>query len=763
MASNQLHKEDKDLMFNKHTTENIELYSFDIYDTIITRTVGTPKGIFALMQEKLIECSDFPKQFSSQFYKIRVDSEFFVKDYYKQTFGYEEISLDNIYEQIKKDYSFSDENIEYLKNLEIQTELDNTVGIEQNINLIINLIKQNKKVILISDMYLSSTILNGILSKIDRIFDFIKIYVSSEHKASKYSGELYKIIQTKEKLSYDKWKHFGDNTLSDIKQAKRLGIKAVKFDYPNLMPYEKKLAELYPNDTNIQRSIGISKLAQLNKIHKNKDKYDFGSTYSAPIFYSYVNEIINTALKRNFKTLYFIARDGYIPKIIADVIIDKKQLPIKTKYLYGSRLAWRIPDENNYEYFIDINFKEFQHEISVKLIAYRLGISIEMLSEYIGFKDKDKILTSKEREILKSEFINNSELRQTIIENYRQRRELLLGYLKQEIDFSENDLAFVEINGSGKTQVILSDNLNKIAPCSVHTFYLTVSPDIIRADLERIAFCEKPKPYSILPELLCRTDYGQTIGYETKNGQIVPKFEKYNKVAIQNWGYKEYLQGIIDYTNIAANSNLEYLPKELFYTYFDYVNNYCDSKTASILGDIPFKLVGKEDIPLKAAPKLSLLQIILCHLFNQNIMKFTQYPELSYARGNKLTNFYKNITKIVDNLFLSFAELKLYFILKKLKTKKVAFWGASIFLENFIKNWKINSENIVGIFDKNPNRQGQNLERYQIFLPEKIHEISPEYLIMTIKNGHKTIYKELSSTIQNKYPQVILLPDIFGK
>ena len=32
-----------------------QLYSFDIYDTLITRKTATPEGIFALMQKQLEE------------------------------------------------------------------------------------------------------------------------------------------------------------------------------------------------------------------------------------------------------------------------------------------------------------------------------------------------------------------------------------------------------------------------------------------------------------------------------------------------------------------------------------------------------------------------------------------------------------------------------------------------------------------------------------------------------------------------------------
>ena len=55
-----------------------QLYSFDVYDTLITRRTATPEGIFALMQKRLTESetyADYPKLLLQNFYLIRIESE----------------------------------------------------------------------------------------------------------------------------------------------------------------------------------------------------------------------------------------------------------------------------------------------------------------------------------------------------------------------------------------------------------------------------------------------------------------------------------------------------------------------------------------------------------------------------------------------------------------------------------------------------------------------------------------------------------------
>ncbi len=749
------------IIYERDIKDKTELYSFDIFDTLVTRKVATPKGIFALMQQKLEENPDFTKEFKNDFYNIRTNSEKYAREYFKSKNGTTEVTFDDIYAQIQKNYYLSEASIIFLKDLEIATEIENMVGIEENISKVKNLIKNNKRVILISDMYLSSNTLHKILSEVDNIFDELPIYVSSEYKASKNEGALYKIVQKKENVSFRHWKHFGDHVISDFKKAKQLGINSRLYNFSPLMPYEMELLKAHFDNVDIQYMVGTAKLTRLNIQAENQDKYDFGASYSAPLLYSYVTEVIETALSKGFKNLYFIARDGYIPKLIADIIIREKNLPIKARYIYGSRLAWRLPDEENYENFIQMNLTEYKYMLSLEFLAYRFGIPVDTLSERLSIKSKKAVLNSKQIMEIKSSLLYDSSLKSLILNSYKERRELLIDYLKQEIDFSESSFAFVEINGSGKTQLFLSNYLNKIAPCSILTFYITVSADNVKGVIQQHVFCAKPRAYNPALELICRTMYGQTVGYKREENSVVPILDEFNASALLDWGYNEYLQGIIDYVNNILKYDKNLFNKHLFYAYFDYISGRCDNKTASILGDIPFKLVGKENKVIKAAQKLSFFDFALHLVFKKHILSITQYPQLSYARGHFLTNFVKTIMEWCEGSFDYWIELKFIYMLRKLKNQKIALWGASIFLEGFIKRWHISSENIVAIIDKNPNRIGQKIGPYPILPPNELYKLKPDCIMMTIKNKHKMNYESISYAIRSSYNFARLVQNIF--
>ena len=310
-----------------------KLYSFDIFDTLVTRKVAMPAGIFALMQEKLDK--DLPENFREDFYIIRINSEKYAREICNKENGTREIIFDDIYSYMQEQYKLSSDEIEKIKQLEIETELENLLPIDKNINELKKLIQDGNEVVLISDMYHSESTIRMFLCHIDKVFNDIKIYVSSEYKKNKHSGQLFTQVQEIEGIAFKNWSHHGDNIQADIKKPKSLGIRTIHTPLPELMPYEKEVLELYPSNSLFQAIVGSARLCRMNVQKKNQDKYDFGASYAAPIIYNYVNWVIDEALEKGFKTLHFVARDGYIPKIVADIIIQKRNLDIKTKYIYG--------------------------------------------------------------------------------------------------------------------------------------------------------------------------------------------------------------------------------------------------------------------------------------------------------------------------------------------------------------------------------------------------------------------------------------------
>lgn len=650
--------------FKRLNTNKVDkkLCSFDVFDTLITRTMAKPTGIFTLLGQILSEkYPKFPNYFINNFYTIRTETEEFARRNLAETQNRADISIFDIYKKIQKDHNLSDNQVKQLIELELDCEIKNIKPIEKNINILKSLKNAGNSVILISDMYLTSDMIRGLLVSVDEIFNDIKIYVSNEHNYTKWDGDIYPYIKEKENIEYSNWTHFGDNRHSDIKQAKKLGIKTIYLKQIDNKPYENYALENNEDDFYVQSFIGLSKLARL--FNKNKsEKYEFGCSLSGPILYNYINFVTNQALSRKIKTLYFVARDGYILKQIADIIIKNKNLDIKTKYIYGSRLAWRIPDENNIVDYLKYTFDEYQDRSTLKFLAKRLDIDVNILKKHSKIKNEFKILKRKILSSILKSLLYDEKSVQLLIKKNKNKKELLAKYLKQELNLNEDKIAFVDVNGSGRTQDIIAKMINKFYDGEILSFYMFNEASADNSNpYNKISYISTIEYHHYFIELFCRNLDGQTLGYTEKHGKITSVLEEINNKKIKDWGYEEYLKGVTDYAELATDfeikNKLSLLSYSLYKKYFDYITLRLDKNLADIIGSIPFDEVGCEKEQREAAKKYNIIDIIRymiignkdCSLMWIKVKRSGKPLELI----NKITEKYGSIRKLLINFYFN--------------------------------------------------------------------------------------------------------------
>lgn len=639
-----------------------KLYSFDIFDTLVTRRLAKPNGIFTLVQDALKTKSNISDFVVNNFYKIRIETEKYARFIAKQSENRTEVTFDEIYSIIQYSYNLSNEECEFIKELEFSTEKKNLVPIEKNIELLKSYISEGKRVVLISDMYYEEKQLRELLLSINPIFEKIKIYSSADHKVSKSEGKLYPVVKNLEQVDYHAWVHIGDNKKADIQMAKRYGIKTIHFQNAKLMKYEEYL--LNENDANkyYQAIIGSAKLARTTKITNNLDKYIFGASFAGPILYNYVDWLLKQAISKGFKTLYFVSRDGYIPKLITDIVIEKRNLAIKTKYIYGSRLVWRELTEENYDTLVDYCFAEYKNLLTPEFISYRLGGTPQKIAEILELSTTNSKIKRKSNKICAGK-LKSIPAKKYLLDANKSKSALLQKYFKQEIDFTEQDIAFVDLHGSGRTQDIVSQFLNKIQPCNLYFFYLTNS-SLTKQQKSSIKFTYLPaeKYRHFWVELLCRTTYGQTTGYSEENGIIKPITENENQIkkAMLNWGYNEYLEGIKAYVKqiieIEDLNETSFNTLYLFCKYYDFVLKKMDKETADILGTIPFSVSGfSENATSIVAPQIPFYKFLLKFIFCCKHGTHTATLFISFARScfliRKFRNFWEECPTLQKFLF----------------------------------------------------------------------------------------------------------------
>lgn len=622
----------------KKANKEYKLYSFDIFDTLITRKVATPKGIFVLMKDIINQSpqfADLPNDVKTNFFNYRTNSEFYLRQINNQWNDGKDISLDMIYNHIQHTYFLTNEQTQAIKELEIQLELDNIIPIKENIEKLKVLLEKGKRVVLISDMYLPEYIIKEMLLKCDPVLCQVKLYLSSTLGFMKTKQALFHYVKEQENVEFREWTHMGDNKFADFFCARKLGIKAVLYPYVKFKEYEKSLLVANSQNSFVQISLGCAKNIRLNKF-PNDEKAQLGASLAGPILFPYIYWLLDQAQKRGIERLYFIARDGYILKLIADLIIKENNLPIKTKYIYGSRKAWRISalnldDDELYRQFIQFTMYE------PKKVNQAFGLTKE---EFLSILPKNlhNYSTHKPDKRLAEYLYNNKDVLKFAIEKNRAQKECVINYLKNTIDCTDDKFAFVDLDGSGLTQNCLARLMNNFYDKKIKSFYYAVTPACCRSlNLEKYYYYTlKRGNMGNMLELLTRAPHGQTLKYADKNEDYKPILEQIDVENFKAWGFDNYINGMLEYCNLLNQNKYKYIQLDnqvILDIYINYLFLSIDKNTATLLGSIVHTSYGKESDEF--APKLSVFDAFH-YLFRKKID--TDNLMYSKARSNKFVN-----------------------------------------------------------------------------------------------------------------------------
>lgn len=196
-------------------------YSFDVFDTVITRTVLRPKDVFHLMQRRLdARHAELPRHLRGCFWGARVWSEFMAR---RRSVA-EDITLMQIYESMARDFELDNAGSNLILSAELAIESEVLVPIDGAVELVAAA-RSSAPVIFISDMYLPSSFIRGILERSGLFLPGDRLYVSGELGQSKGSGRLFRHVMDDLGIHPDRMVHCGDNPVTDWRVPRSLGIR----------------------------------------------------------------------------------------------------------------------------------------------------------------------------------------------------------------------------------------------------------------------------------------------------------------------------------------------------------------------------------------------------------------------------------------------------------------------------------------------------------------------------------------------------------
>ncbi|MCR4555368.1 MAG: HAD-IA family hydrolase [Alphaproteobacteria bacterium] len=301
----------------KKCIETHEVISFDIFDTLLLRPYVRPSDLFVHL-ERLENAQGFAN--------ARVEAE---RKARRKHSVKEDILFDEIYAEIAPQFKS-------LQSKEMALERQTLIANPEMKEAFDYAIRQGKRVVITSDMYLPTGSLQQILEE-KGYAGFHKIYVSGDQGKTKGTGSLFDYLLQDEQIeSAASVLHIGDSKHSDKDMAEKKGISAIWYPkrIDRLLAKDKRAKIFYDKHKNeLDASILLGMLALSNLTGDYWE--DFGYTYAGPTILGFMKWLDKQAQKDGRKEILFVARDGYTPEKVFNII--KIGEDIRTHYVYAPR------------------------------------------------------------------------------------------------------------------------------------------------------------------------------------------------------------------------------------------------------------------------------------------------------------------------------------------------------------------------------------------------------------------------------------------
>jgi FMN phosphatase YigB (HAD superfamily) len=626
---------------------NPQIRSFDVFDTVLTRTFAAPSDLFVALGEEA-QRRGLLKVAPQEFALRRMAAESAAR----QESPSHEPELADIYALLARDLQLSPPESERVAELELQTEEAALRPVPGMCERVAEARRAVGRVLFLSDMYLPSAFLERVLAKHGVLHPGDQLYVSGCLKASKASGQLYSRLLAELKVSPEQWLHVGDNPKADEAVPKQFGIATQRITevalnrYEALARGEEAVALVWRS--RLAAAMRLARLEGGRLPETPRVIWSTGADVVGPLLFGFVYWCLVQARQRGIRRLYFVARDGQVLHRIAGYICSAWGLEIQCRYLYGSRQAWRVPA------LTGVGSQELEwaspsdHDLSVENVCARLGLQPRQIQPLLlehGFP------TSGWREPLSEgrlaglrEMLGQEPVQQLVKQAADRARPRLMSYLKQEGFFEGEPFALVDLGWAGNLQRSLSTSLSLAGyadAARLTGLYFGLRPGTIipagQVMLEYSGCLARRSTGWMLQsgtmlEAFTSADHGSVSGYESRDGKVFPTLAEPENSAVLDWGLRS-LQSAIDAfarNFLAASGGSRPLPEAMravTHGLFERFYRQPQPKEAAVWGAFPLRGQAIENIRGQLVPHWSTRQVI------QAILDYRRRPHGWWMEG----------------------------------------------------------------------------------------------------------------------------------
>lgn len=503
--------------------------SLDVFDTAVVRLVAKPTDLFHFIHAAHRQL--YPDAPSLDFARQRIAAE----QRARQLTDAREVTLDEIYDAIEMPAGWSAQR---LKQLEIEAELRICRRNETIHALYRAALDDGKRVVFVSDMYLSAEVIADILKQTGYT-RYSSLYVSSSNKLIKGDGSQFRRVAADLDVAPGRILHIGDNFEADVRAAEQAGISSFHY-VPSLRNGAHSggvPSEGLDTAESLRRALNVFRFGDAAQIEKASFWHRFGYENMGPLLLGFTEWVRQSLVDDGIEQACFLARDGEILKRAYERLIAAGRPGPPALYLYSSRRAFTIPamttlDDTNLDFLTacrpGLTVAQYLQRVDLDASLHQAEIRAS------GFERDDlSPRTATELSQLRDLF---RRLERPFLQQMAHERKLIADYLRELGLFATPKLGIIDVGWHGSIQNGLQRIIDfEQLPITLSGYYLgTWAPAArLTRDGQRLRgyVCQDGVPAHT--EMLCRlgtevleflhlASHGSVIGFERRADGIKP-------------------------------------------------------------------------------------------------------------------------------------------------------------------------------------------------------------------------------------------------
>jgi predicted HAD superfamily hydrolase/GT2 family glycosyltransferase len=580
--------------------DGYKVYSFDIFDTLLSRCLP-PEYVKILTSQYMI--NKYSERLSAfncyEIYNTRKQIESLLEDRNVEQ-GYDrDYSFDEcIRLLVRKLFDDDDSEISQdIASLEISLEIAVARVNKEAITLLEILKKRGNRIICISDMYLGGTIISEILRAKGLLYYIDAIYVSSDLKKRKDTGNIFPIIIEKEGIGPSEMLHIGDNEQTDCTIPAQYGIDAIHFS--SLAEHGRyALIDRVLKDGNVysNRMKSLVRALVADFTYSGSCRHGgFFETLAYP-FISYIHALIDFCREKNINKVYFLSREGLFFKNLFGIINDAVKADIQTEYLLVSRKSLIVPSipeltDDAIEKILNYYDKHYFKKVaSISQILNMLMIDNDdvrgICHSTYRINPDTTLLISEFKEVVRS-ILPDPRIRSIYGEKHREYTAIFLKYCASLGMRDEGRIVFSDMGWSGSMQTYLQQLLNRYDyNTEIYGYYFGYDEtiDLMKhKDMRgnKSGFFQNSKEPSLTDsrihsiinnitlELIATAEHGTVLSYRVKGDSVEPVYAENGEEAQQYNHFSRIIQEHIcryahTYNSLLLTMKVLFSPQERY-------------------------------------------------------------------------------------------------------------------------------------------------------------------------------------------------------